>query len=472
MFVFCSASSTVHVSSSFRRFKKITRFRGMDMCVVRSLQNEAIKIVRLCTRDSTKQRVGKIAACLLAITYAAPLATAQNNPPRIRIEQAIQFAIDHNHSLLASRTLIQQSQAQEITAAIRFNPVLSANSLFIPLTSATADKINNISEFDLGLGYTFERGNKRQRRIQAARDSTAVTRSQVADAERILVFNVAQQYVNALLAKSNVELANQDLQGFQQTVNIGEAQYKAGQISEGDFLKIKLQLLLFQTDQSTAELNEVQALASLRQLMGYDSVPADYQLDGDLSFQPLHLGLEDLQARALQTRPDLRAAQQTVTAAKSEFQLARANGKRDFNSTFQYSHLSGLNTGDLLFSMEIPIFNRNQGEIARTQYAIAQADQTERGVAETVMTDIRNTFESLKTNQKIVQLYINGYLKQAQDSRDISAYAYQRGAASLLDFLDAERSYRATQLAYRQSLAAYAVALEQLRQAVGMRNLQ
>jgi cobalt-zinc-cadmium efflux system outer membrane protein len=167
----------------------------------------------------------------------------------------------------------------------------------------------------------------------------------------------------------------------------------------------------------------------------------------------------------------LRAAQQGVTAAKSGYQLALANGKRDFNGTFQYSHVSGLNTGDVLFAMEIPIFDRNQGEIARTRYAINQFDETAREAEETVLTDIRDAYENQQTNQKIVQLYANGYLKQSQDSRDISAYAYQRGAASLLDFLDAERSYRATQLGYRQALAGYMLSLEQLRQAVGTRNL-
>jgi cobalt-zinc-cadmium efflux system outer membrane protein len=247
--------------------------------------------------------------------------------------------------------------------------------------------------------------------------------------------------------------------------------YKAGQISEGDLLKIQLQLLQFQNDKSQAELSQVQALAALRQLVGYDSVTPDYQVIGDLEYQPIALGLPDLQAKALANRPDLRAAQQGVTAARSQYQLARANGKRDLNSTFQYSHVAGLNTGDLLFTMEIPIFDRNQGEIARTHYAITQFDETAREAEETVLTDVRNAYESLQTNGKIVELYQKGYLKQSQDSRDISAYAYQRGAASLLDFLDAERSYRATQLAYRQSLAAYMVSVEQLRQAVGTRSL-
>ena len=87
------------------------------------------------------------------------------------------------------------------------------------------------------------------------------------------------------------------------------------------------------------------------------------------------------------------------------------------------------------------------------------------------MTDVKDAFENLHTNDQVVGLYRSGYLDQAQQSRDITEYAYRHGAASLLDFLDAERSYRATQLAYRQALASFLLALEQLREAVGSRNL-
>ena len=87
------------------------------------------------------------------------------------------------------------------------------------------------------------------------------------------------------------------------------------------------------------------------------------------------------------------------------------------------------------------------------------------------LTDVKDAWEGLQTNDKVMTLYRSGYLDIAQKDRDISEYAYKRGAASLLDFLDAERSYRATQLAYRQALASYLLALEQLREAVGVRNL-
>ncbi len=304
-----------------------------------------------------------------------------------------------------------------------------------------------------------------------ARDLTAVQRSLVSDAERALAFSVAQQFVNALLAESNLELAQQDLKSFQQTVDISEARYKAGDISEGDYLKIKLQLLQFQIDVSAARLAKAQALVSLRQVLGYESVPADYDVAGDLDYQPLQRNVEDLQALALRQRPDFRAAQQGVTAAQSLFSLAKANGKRDLGTQFNYSHVSAMNTGSLFFNIQLPIFDRNQGEIARTRYAVTQSQETEIAASETVIGDVRGAFESVRANDQVVQLYRSGYLDQAGQSRDISEYAYKRGAASLLDFLDAERSYRATQLAYRQALANYMLALEQLREAVGTRNL-
>lgn len=386
----------------------------------------------------------------------------------------MRLALANNPSLRAARTLIQQSQDQEITANLRPNPVLIADSLFVPLFSPgqlTSDNINTVTEFDLGASYLFERGGKRGRRLQAARDFTAVTSSQVADAQRALTFSVALQYVNVLLAESTLDFATQDLASFQNTVGISQAQYKAGQISEGDYLKIKLQLLQFQTDVSSARLARAQALVSLRQLLGYQSVPADYDVSGTLAYQPLTLDREHLQALALQLRPDLRAAVQGVAASQSQYALAKANGKQDLNFTFDYTHVSGLENGSFIVNFPLPIFNRNQGEIARTQAAIIQAQDSEAAARELVMSDVANSFEAAQADAQIIQLYQSGYLDDAKQSRDISQYAYQRGSASLLDLLDAERSYRATQLAFLQAEAGYQLALEQLREAVGTRRL-
>lgn len=392
----------------------------------------------------------------------------------ISLDDAIQMALQHNHNLLAARTTIQQSEAEETTANLRPNPVLIGDAQFLPIfqpSQFSSDYIDNTAQFDLGVSYLFERGKKRQHRLQAARDITAVTRSQVADNERSLAFSVASQFINVELAESTLELAMQDLKSFQNSVDISQARYNAGDIGEGDLLKIKLQLLQFQTDVSAAQLARVQGLSDLRQLLGYESIAADYDVAGTFDYQPVRGNLEDFEAKALQNRPDLRASLQGVTAANSQYELQKAIGKRDITGQANYTHVSYTNSVSLFGQIQLPIFDRNQGEIARAGYAVTQAQEQEKFANGQVLTDVRDAFENLHTNDQIVGLYRSGYLDQAQESRDISEYAYRHGAASLLDFLDAERSYRSTQLAYRQALASYLLALEQLRQSVGTRSL-
>jgi outer membrane protein, heavy metal efflux system len=415
-----------------------------------------------------------VAVSLAALILPAGLRAQTQGPVKITLDEAIQLALQHNHALQAARTTILQNEALEITANLRPNPTLLGDAQFIPVFQPdkfNADYINTDAQFDLGLSYLFERGKKRQHRLQNARDNTAQTRLTVTDNERTLIFQVASQFVAIQLAESTLDLAQQDSKSFKNTVDISEARYRAGDISEGDFLKIKLQLLQFQTDEAQAVLAKVQALAALRQLLGYESVGSDYDVAGEFEYKPVTVKLEDLQAKALMTRPDLLAAHAGVTAAQSAYELARANGKVDPTGTALYSHVADASALSFFVSVPLPVFNRNQGEIARTRYVITQAQQQEHAASDQVMTDVIDAYEGLRTNDQVVSLYVSGYLKAAQDSRDISEYAYKRGAASLLDFLDAERSYRATQLAYRQSLASYLTALEQLREAVGTRML-
>jgi cobalt-zinc-cadmium efflux system outer membrane protein len=408
----------------------------------------------------------------------APPAAAQLAQSRgsqlITLPQAIQMAMQHDHNLLAMRTTVQQSEAEEITANLRPDPVLTTDAIFLPVfqpSNLTSDYIDNVAQFDMGMSYLFERGKKRQHRLQAARDVTAVTRSQVSDAERTLAYAVATQFIGVELAESTLALADQDLQSFEQTVDIAESRYKAGDIGEGDLLKIKLQLLQFQTDVAQAKLARAQGLSDLRQLLGYESVPANYDVSGQFEYRPVAASLDDLQAKALQVRPDLQAARLGVNAANSQYQLQKAIGKRDVTGQLNYTHLAYLNDISVFGSIQLPIFDRNQGEIKRAGFAITQAQQQQLYANGQVLTDVRDAYEGLQVNDQIVKLYTSGYLNEAEQSRDISEYAYKHGAASLLDYLDAERSYRATQLGYRQALASYLLSLEQLREAVGTRSL-
>ncbi len=431
------------------------------------------------------QSVSLLLAVGIALTQlaAAQVQGPVQGPVRITLDEAVQLALQHNHNQLALMTTIQQSQAEEITQGLRPNPALFADWEYLPLGSpshqnsnlysgvSTPDYLNNNTEGDIGLSYLIERGGKRRDRLQAQKDITAQTKSLVADNGRGLTFQVATLFYSAQLAESTLELAEKDLKSFQQTVDISEAQYKDGGLSENDYLMIKLQLLQFEGDEEQAQLAKVQSLSDLRQLLGYESVSEDYDVVASFDYQPVKVNLDDLKLKALQNRPDLRAAQQGVTAANSQLVLQKANGKQDLTVQGNYSHTGGINAASVYGSIPLAIFNRNQGEIARARFAIAQAEEQEKATNGQALTDVYDAYQGLRSNDKIVQLYLSKYLDVASRSRDISEYAYHRGGASLLVFLDAERNYRATQLAYRQALASYLMALEQLREAVGVRTL-
>jgi cobalt-zinc-cadmium efflux system outer membrane protein len=408
---------------------------------------------------------------------------AASGPVRVTLDEAIQMALQHNHSIIAARTAIEQSQDLEVTANLRPNPSLFTDWEYLPLGSpakqnpdlysgvSTPDYLKNNTEGDIGLSYLIERGHKRQARYQAAKDVTAQTRSLVADNERGLTYQVSTLFVNVQLAESTIDLAQQDLKSFQQTVDIGEYQFKGGGISENDYLMIEVQLLQFENDLESAQLARAQGLSDLRQLLGYESVSADYDVVAAFDYLPMKGNLEDLQKQALQNRPDLRAAVQGVTAANSSYLLAKADGKQDVTVTGNYSHVNGINAATFYVSIPLAIFNRNQGEIARTNSVITQMQEQQAFTNGQVLTDVRDAYEGVKSNDKMVMMYRDKYRDIAKRSRDIADYAYHRGGIALLDFLDAERSYRAAELGYRQTLASYLLALEQLREAVGARNL-
>ncbi|MGH9415094.1 MAG: TolC family protein [Terriglobales bacterium] len=404
-----------------------------------------------------------------------PAAPAPRTPAfQLSLDQAIQLALQHSPALAAARTTVPQSQAGEVTANLRPNPVLTWDALYFPVftpSQLNASYLNNSAEFDATLGYTIERGGKRQARLRAARDATTVTRDQVTDNARTLTFNVAQQFVAVLLAKSGLALARQDLASWQQTADVSRLQYQAGAISEGDLDTVELQTLQFQTAIGANELSLAQALSGLRQQIGFSGVPAGYNVAGQLAFQPVSGNLQDMQALALRDRPDLAAARAGITAAQSQHALAIADGKRDLTATGQLTHTAGVATAGALFSIEIPIFDRNQGEIARTAAAATQAQDLAQAASEQVLTDVATAFSAVQQGAKVVALYTSGYRAQAAQALSIRRYSYSRGASSLLNLLDAERTDRATEVGYRQALAAYMLAVEQLKEAVGTRSL-
>ena len=415
----------------------------------------------------------RINALFIMIGVAGAQTPPGGSPPSaISMDDAVRIALAYNQSLRAQRLNIDQNRAEEITAALKPNPTFTTLVDTIPLFSPQSIRFNT-QIYSESLAYTYERGGKRERRLDVAKDNTDVTAKTVTDNERQLRFQVVQAFVSVLLAKSVLQFAKEDLANFSQEVDLNHARVVAGDLAEGDYLKLSIQKLQFEQDVSSSELSLVQARATLRQLLGYQSVADGFDVTGALVHKKHTVQLSDLEKQALAARPDLQAAHSGVKVASDTVSLAFANRAKDWTWSSDYTFQSvgptpPANAIGFSLSFDLPVHDRNQGEIARSQAAVRQAVETESSAEVGVKTDVVNAYYGLQTNEQIVSLYESGYLDQAAQSRDITAYAYGRGAATVLDVLDAERSYRATQLGYRQAIAAFMTAAEQVNQAVGV----
>ena len=423
--------------------------------------------------------VGVVLVSAMGMPAAAVAQAAAGAPAplaRIAMADAVRLALERNHQLRAQRLNTDLSKADEITAALKPNPVLTSTNENFPLFSPgdlfSRDNFVNNQNFVESVSYLFERGGKREKRTQVARDTTDVASKSAADAGRQLTFQTEQAFIGALLASSTLDFARENLKNFSNVLDVNRERLRAGDLAEADFYKISLQKLQFEQDLSSAAVAVVQAKAALRQSVGYENLTDDYEIDGDLEYRKYPTTLDDLKREALAARPDLLAAQSGVALAGHTQALAFANRARDVIGGVEYDRAGSLNAVGFTVSVDLPFHDRNQGNIARSKVAITQAMELEAFARSTVLTDVVAAYATFQTSEKVVALYQSGYLDQAKQSLDITTYVYQQGSGTLLDLLDAERTYRTTQLGYRQALAAYMTSVHQVNLAVGRQVLQ
>lgn len=401
---------------------------------------------------------------------AAPVVQTQ-----LSMANAVSLALQRNQTLRSQRLAVDAARADAVTASLKPNPTVSFSvtglSVFTPAQLSFHTGSTAVA-YDAGLGYTFERGDKRDKRIAVAELQIDVAIKNTLDAERQVRFQTEQAFINVLLAKSTLDVTRQDLKTFSDFVDLNQQRVKSGDLSEGDFLPISIQKLQFETDVSAAEVGLIQARAALRQLVGFEAVSEDFDVVGDLAPVAGTVNLEDLKGEALLSRPDLLAAQSSLRAAEAGAVLERGNAARPVDGSVDYTRVAGTNQLGVGVAFELGVNDHNQGNIAKADVAVHQAEEAEAATRFLVLTDVTSAFAAFQASTKIVKLYESGYLDQARQSRDITTFAFQRGASSLLSVLDAERTYRDVQLNYRQAVAALMTNARQLNFVVGKQVVQ
>jgi outer membrane protein, heavy metal efflux system len=374
-----------------------------------------------------------------------------------------------NPSLQAGKIGIDESHAAEVTAHLRPNPNLGLtvdqiNPFNGGSPHSTAGSLLTVA----AVSYLHERQRKRELRLESAQKATGIFVSGQADLERTLIFTLRMDFVQTLQEKAILGLAKENLAYYDHVLVVNRERYGAGAIAQVDLDRLELQRGQYEFDLQNAEESLETAKILLLALLN-DRTPIDqFDVTGPFDFSKQIAPLDQVRQEALDTRPDLRAALLSVDKAKTDHRLAIANGSTDPTFGFDVGRNPPIDQY-IGFSMNIPlrIFDRNQGEKKRTELDIERNEKLVEAARAQVFADVDSAYASVISIVMLLQPYKDRYLQQALRVRDTSAFSYEHGAASLLDFLNAQADYRSVQVNYLNLVASYLDAANQLNLAVG-----
>jgi cobalt-zinc-cadmium efflux system outer membrane protein len=384
-----------------------------------------------------------------------------------------------NPTLRAGQIGIDESKAQEITAFLRPNPnfTLSADGTQITPRKGVWRPLAGTYETP-GVSYLHERRHKRELRLESAQKATGIAVSSQTDLERNLLFNLRLAFVQTLQEKAIYELAKENLVYYDHVLDVNRERYKAGGIAQVDLDRLELQRVQYESDLQIAEESLETAKIELLMLLN-DRTPVDqFDVTGPFDFSRQIAPLDEVRQEALDARPDLRAALQSIEKAKTDHRLAVANGSTDPTLSAWYTHNSsnnnpfGINTIGASVSIPLRIFDRNQGEKLRTQLDIDRSTKLADAAKAQVFSDVDSAYATVTSTVTLLQPYKDRYLDMASRVRDTISFSYEHGAASLLDFLNAQAEYRSVQVNYLNLVASYLSAANQLNLAAGREVIQ
>ena len=411
--------------------------------------------------------------CLMLVLAAGSGGVAQAQRALTWDELKARFESD-NPTLRAGKLGVDEFRAQETTADLRPNPNLAL----------TVDQINPFaggpphSTFGSLLtvaaaSYLHERRHKRELRLESAKGATEIAEDTQADLERTLLFTLRMAFVQALQGKAVLALAKENLAYYDKVLEVNRERYKAGSIAQMDLDRLELQRIQYLADLQTADVNLRTAKIQLLALLN-DQTPVDqFDVAGPYEFAEQLASPDEYRRFAMESRPDLKAALRAIDKAETDHRLAIANGSTDPTVGFDVGRNPPIDQY-IGFNVSVPlrIFDRNQGEKLRTQIDIDRNRRVADAARAQVYSDVDSAYATVNSTIVLLKPYKEMYLTQAERVRDTVSFAYQHGGASLLDFLDAQKEYRDTELNYLNLIGSYLMAASQMNLAVGREVIQ
>ena len=418
----------------------------------------------------------RLSGLLLLTLWFTSVAPAQTQLPAVvTIEQAVAEAVQNNPGLQAERLGITVAETSVITAGLRPNPVLSYSNGYLDWLGTRANAENNAAptETALRVDLPIERGHKRDLRLENAGFGKTIAEAKLADSIRRLRLDVTLACIDVLEAKARLALASDNLRSLDGIVRLNQVRLDGGAIAPVELTRSRVAMLQFRANVTTAELALATARTKLHTLLGRRGNSNLVDVAGEMKASlPAQVpNLQEIQATALSARPDLQAVRLDQARSQAELRLQLAQGKIDYTVGMEYRRQQGVNgrgnSLGLFFSAPLPVYNRNQGEIARVRAAQGQGRKSLDALEAQINGEVSTAYQEFESARALVAEIERDLLKPSEEARTTTAYVYQAGASSLTDVLDAQRAFNETMSAYYGAEAAYRRAAIQLSSVAG-----
>ena len=419
-----------------------------------------------------KRTVGVFVALVCPLVAAQEPPLSDSIPNALGLNEAVALTLERNPALRAARNSVEMAEADVVSAGLHPNPSLIVSAEDYPYFRSDRGPFFSDQEIAARFDYEIQTKNRLKLRTEAAEGSVRREDASSDNLARLLRLDVQETFYRALLAQSNLQLAESILEQTDQVIGLNRSRYEQGEISELELTRIEVERLRFADDVFQVRLELSNTKAALLALLNAPDFGSELQVVGALDEIPeLSIDLDaapsQLYRIASSARPDLRAALAEIGRSSAENRFQRAISSPNITVGGGYKRNGPDNSLVARIVIPLAIFDRNQGGALRSEAEIRQAENLAAATRNRIQLEIRQAYNALQVNRERVEYIRSQQLQQAEKASQVTLEAYRLGGAAVMDYLDAQRRYRDTMRVFNQALFDERVSRFVLAAAVG-----
>lgn len=385
----------------------------------------------------------------------------------LSLETVLDQFLRKNLSVEAARLEVGVAEAERIGARLRPRPGLTISAENLRLSGETP--ASRLQEYGISVAQPIELGNRKALRMEVAERTVSVSEARLTEVLRRQLFDLKRTYYESVLARVLLDTEQENRDNFEGLVKFNTVRFEEGYIAEGELLKVRLERTKFDFAVANAELGLRRAKIRLLELIGERDFERALRVETSnrLQIPPVNLNLAQLKETALVNRPEIKVAEAELALAGVSIKLERSRAKGEVTPYVGYKRVGVDNTVLAGVTVPLPIGNRNQSGIARSEAEQKVSETNLNLVRNRTLAEVETAYRAYETAREQVRAYEAGLLKQADESREIQLGAYQEGATELITLIEAQKTRTEVRANYYRAIFDYYTSIFQLELATG-----